>query len=171
MNFKQEVTITVNGLPTRVYSYEEKYGFGCAMCCSGDRCDEDCTAVYKNNKHCPHCQKQRYIKLESVELTTLEEIEFYLNTVYSESSLASEIDEAKGDYLNEDWQDEFVDEAEAYLETGRGEAENQVRVTIETHILTKIFGKDDPRPHDSYSNKFGEAIWETIQRVYPIFDA
>ena len=49
--------VIVNGLETRVWTHNKKYGYGCAECCDGDRCDEDCTAKYKGNrKGCPHCK-------------------------------------------------------------------------------------------------------------------
>lgn len=34
---------------------KKQYGYGCAECCTGDRCDEDCTAKYRRG-NCPHCK-------------------------------------------------------------------------------------------------------------------
>lgn len=53
-------TITAYGLTTRVWDFSATRGYGCAECCTGDRCDEDCTretTPYKGNrKNCPHCK-------------------------------------------------------------------------------------------------------------------
>lgn len=50
------------GLKTRYWGHNVNYGFGCAECCNGDRCDEDCTAVYKGRrKDCPHCKGEGWI--------------------------------------------------------------------------------------------------------------
>jgi hypothetical protein len=60
-------TIEVFGLKTRVWTYHQKYGYGCAECCTGDRCDEDCDAPYKGRrKECPHCKGNGWIKKEDV---------------------------------------------------------------------------------------------------------
>jgi hypothetical protein len=58
--------IKVNGLETRTWTLHPEYGYGCAECCNGDRCDEDCTAKYKRS-NCPHCGGSGWIKKESVE--------------------------------------------------------------------------------------------------------
>lgn len=53
------------GLKTRIWISHRLYGYGCAECCTGDRCEEDCTAVYKR-KNCPHCKGKGWIKPEDV---------------------------------------------------------------------------------------------------------
>lgn len=41
--------------------YKDEYG--CAMCCNGDRCDEDCKAGYKGRrKDCPYCKGTGFFK-------------------------------------------------------------------------------------------------------------
>lgn len=42
------------GLKTRTWTKRD-WGYGCAECCNGDRCDEDCTAKHKRG-NCPHCK-------------------------------------------------------------------------------------------------------------------
>lgn len=49
VNYKDYGLIKAYGLFTRVYSLD-KYGYGCAECCTGDRCDEDCDAPYKGRR-------------------------------------------------------------------------------------------------------------------------
>ncbi len=64
---KEEI-ITAYGLRTRVWTYHPTYGYGCSECCNGDRCDEDCTAVYKGRrKECPHCKGRGWIPKADVE--------------------------------------------------------------------------------------------------------
>lgn len=53
---------------TRVWSGPDyKYGFGCTECCTGDRCDEDCTATFKGRRsQCTFCKGHGFIKKEDV---------------------------------------------------------------------------------------------------------
>lgn len=44
----------------------------------------------------------------------------------SQSDVDEKVDEAKFEYIPEDWEDEFEDMEEAYIETGYGGAEDQV---------------------------------------------
>lgn len=61
-NMPKYSTIQAYGLTTRVWTDHPDYGYGCAECCNGDRCDEDCDAVYKGRrKECPHCKGQGWI--------------------------------------------------------------------------------------------------------------
>lgn len=39
----------------RTWGNHPAYGWGCAECCNGDRCNEDCMAVY-SRKNCPYCK-------------------------------------------------------------------------------------------------------------------
>jgi hypothetical protein len=58
----KEQKILAYGLETRTWGFNDKYGYGCAECCNGDRCDEDCTAKYKGRrKDCPHCKGNGFI--------------------------------------------------------------------------------------------------------------
>jgi len=58
---KSEPTIQAYGLTTRYYDFKNGE-YGCAECCNGDRCDEDCTAKYKGDrKNCPHCKGKGFI--------------------------------------------------------------------------------------------------------------
>lgn len=63
--------INAFGLETRTFTYIEKYGYGCAECCTGDRCDSDCDAKYHGRrKDCPHCKGKGWIKLGDVNKNT-----------------------------------------------------------------------------------------------------
>jgi len=64
---KDEIIIAY-GLKTRVWCLiNGKYG--CAECCNGDRCDEDCTAKYKGRrKECPHCKGTGWIPESEIQL-------------------------------------------------------------------------------------------------------
>lgn len=63
----EESQIKAFGLTTRVWTYHTVYGYGCAECCTGDRCDEDCTAKYKGRrKDCPHCKGKGWIQEEDI---------------------------------------------------------------------------------------------------------
>lgn len=55
------------GLETRVWTNQETFGYGCAECCNGDRCDSDCTSKYKR-RDCPHCKGKGWINKEDVEI-------------------------------------------------------------------------------------------------------
>lgn len=55
-----------------------------------------------------------------------EKLENWLTENYSEEDIVSKIDETIPEYLDPDWEDDFGDIYEAYVETGRGEAESQV---------------------------------------------
>lgn len=58
-----EKIIIANGLPTRTWTHHPTYGYGCAECCTGDRCDEDCTAKYRGDRaNCPHCNGKGWLK-------------------------------------------------------------------------------------------------------------
>lgn len=64
----KEPTIRAYGLETRYYTHDPVRGYGCAECCNGDRCDEDCTAKYKGNRAgCPHCKGKGWIKAEDLD--------------------------------------------------------------------------------------------------------
>ena len=58
---EQDRIITINGTPTRVWTYKQEHGYGCAECCNGDRCEDDCTAKYRRPT-CPHCKGRGWIK-------------------------------------------------------------------------------------------------------------
>jgi hypothetical protein len=93
---------------------------------------------------------------------TEESIKNYLEKNYQEDSIVSDVDEAKFDFLDEDWEEEFEDEHEAYLETGRGEAEAQVRMQIEKDILGKLNIE-----YFELEKKLGKTISEIITDVFP----
>lgn len=58
------------GLKTRVWTLHKLYGYGCAECCNGDRCDEDCnrktTPYHGRRNECPHCKGKGWISLKDV---------------------------------------------------------------------------------------------------------
>lgn len=64
--FKEDKTIEAFGLKTRVWAFKE-YGYGCSECCYGDRCDEDCTALYYR-PNCPHCKGRGWIPANEAKL-------------------------------------------------------------------------------------------------------
>lgn len=69
--------IFAHGLETRVGSVNDGEwwvkSFGelthtCYECCTGDRCDSDCTARYRRtDKNCPHCKAECHIKVSDIE--------------------------------------------------------------------------------------------------------
>lgn len=102
-----------------------------------------------------------------MELQLIEEsIKSYLEKNYSEDSIISEVDEAKLDYIPEDWEEEYCDEEEAYLETGRGAAEAQVRMQIEKDILEKL-----NIDYFKFELELAKTISEIITDVFPCLDA
>lgn len=61
------------------------------------------------------------------------DIEELFKTIIMQNSVddvLNEIQEAKYDYIDTSWEDEFEDIDEAYLEQGRGEAESQILTTL-----------------------------------------
>lgn len=79
----------------------------------------------------------------------------------TEEPVLEAIDEAIPDFLDENWEDEYEDENEAYQETGRGEAEAQVRVNLEETILGEL-----KTTYEGYLKETGEELWDTIYGVY-----
>jgi hypothetical protein len=76
-------------------------------------------------------------------------------------------------YLDEDWEDEYDDECEAYQETGRGEAESEVRTEIEKEIL-ELMGLPSGSMeggYEKYQEMIGEPIWDTIIEVFDFLDS
>ncbi len=69
-----EKTIRVYGLETRVWTVRDG-SYGCAECCNGDRCDEDCDAKYKGRRsQCPHCKGKGWIPVTDTEEETTTEV-------------------------------------------------------------------------------------------------
>lgn len=108
-----------------------------------------------------------------MEKLTKEQVVEYLKNAYSEESLNSAVDEYKPDFLNEDWEDEYGDEEEAYRETGRGEAEAAVVTDLTNDIFRKFYPEDATDTHEAktlvhnkYKEEVGEDVWETIHEVY-----
>jgi hypothetical protein len=101
---------------------------------------------------------------------TEENVRQYLRTEYKESDLAGELDEEvnSGNWLNDDWEDEFDNEFEAYQDHGRGEAENAVRTTVQEDILLKFGCEND---YGKFSNIVGVDVWTIIVDEYPILDS
>jgi len=44
----------------------------------------------------------------------------------SEANVCALVDELRPDYVNDDWEEDFDDIHEAYIEQGRGQAEGQI---------------------------------------------
>ncbi len=96
---------------------------------------------------------------------TKESVEEYLRTNYTEDGLTHNVEEAKYNYIDDGWEEEYEDEYEAYQETGRGEAESEVSTGIQDEILKEL-----NLTHDEYHAKVGEHVWDTISSVYEFLD-
>ena len=61
----------------------------------------------------------------------------------TEESIGTRIDEAKHEYVDSDWANDFDDFEEAYVETGRGAAESQVLGEVinsfDSNLNTDVF--------------------------------
>lgn len=78
-------------------------------------------------------------------MTPLEYVDEIIRKEYSEDVVTERVDGVMGEYLNNDWESDFDDMYEAYLETGRGEAESQILNEIIIEIRNKVereFGKE-----------------------------
>jgi hypothetical protein len=90
----------------------------------------------------------------------------YVKKQYSdEAAVASQIDEVIPDYLDDDWEDKYDNAYDAYLETGRGEAESQI-----VNELSNGFLKEKGISEQDYYNEIDENTWDTIHGVYEILD-
>jgi hypothetical protein len=96
---------------------------------------------------------------------TKESVIEYLKKEYDEDTLRGSVDEAIYNYLDDDWEEEYDDEHEAYQETGRGEAESEVITEIQNHILKEL-----GLTHEEYCETIGQDVWETITEVYDFLD-
>ena len=121
-------------------------------------------------------KKQQSGMSKSIELT-LEEVETYLESKYTQSSVENLIDEAMGDYLDPGWEGEFETEYDAYQEQGHGEAEDQITTEICNDIFTKFY-PEYPHTnfeqrqllHNMYDQSTGEELSDTIKRLFEILD-
>lgn len=75
------------------------------------------------------------------------EVKSFIDGFMSKADVINELDNAicSGDWLDEDWEEEFENEHEAYLEQGRGEAEEQIRNQFTNAIGEKFFGLKENR--------------------------
>lgn len=105
------------------------------------------------------------VKSLILNIPTKESITEYLIKNYDEYDILSNIDDAMLDFIDSDWADEYSDEYEAYAETGRGEAESQVRMEIEKDIL-KILNLS----YEDYCEIVGEDVWTTIIDVFSVLE-
>lgn len=96
---------------------------------------------------------------------TKEAVIEFLKKEYEENDLQFQVEEASRDFLDDGWEEEFEDEYEAHQETGHGEAESQVSVTIQNEILSQL-----DLTYEEYCEKIGEDVWETITSVYDFLD-
>ena len=90
----------------------------------------------------------------------------YLKGEYEQSELEFRVQEATHNYLDDGWEEEFEDEEEAYRETGRGEAESEVREEIQQDLLGRM-----KLTHQEYNEFVGEDVWDTISEVFEFLDA
>jgi len=96
---------------------------------------------------------------------TKESITEYLRKNYNEDDIISNIDDAMLDYIDSDWYDEYSDEYEAYGETGRGEAESQVRMEIEKEILSLL-----NLSYEDYCEVVGEDVLTSFIDVFSVLE-
>ena len=96
-------------------------------------------------------------------MTTKQKVINYIKAKYGENWVNQELDEAKLDYLDDDWQDEFDDEHEAYIERMRCEAESDVIETIKKDVLNELGTYDD-----RFELENGISLTEIITGIYPI---
>ena len=68
-----------------------------------------------------------------------------------------------GDYIDDDWQDEYDSEHDWYAEYGNGECENE----IHGEILKEIAKQIDESPHSWYFNNKYCDIDKLIYKYYP----
>ncbi|GEM_PF-6816711 len=85
----------------------------------------------------------------------------YLKGEYEVSELEHRVQEATHSYL-----DDVDDEEEAYRETGRGEAESEVREEIQQDLLGRM-----KLTHQEYNEFIGQEVWDTINEVFNFLDA
>ena len=78
----------------------------------------------------------------------------YLKSQYSE-------DRITGNWLDDDWDQEYEDEYEWYQDHGNNEAEDAVRDQIEEEIL-----KHFNLTREQYVELTDEQLYETIQSIY-----
>lgn len=93
-------------------------------------------------------------------------IDFVKKQYPNEAKVAAQIDETIPNYLDDDWENEHESEFDAYLETGRGEAEGQI-----VNQISNDFLKEKNITEDEYLNQTGQNTWDTIYEVYDILDA
>ena len=87
----------------------------------------------------------------------------YLKSQYSEDRITEMIDEeiVSGNWLDDDWDQEYEDEYEWYQDHGNNEAEDAVRDQIEEEIL-----KHFNLTREQYVELTDEQLYETIQSIY-----
>lgn len=118
--------------------------------------------------------KKYYLK-EFTERTLVPEkdaIVEYLKQEYQEDDLHQKVSDTIHNYLDEDWEDEFDDEDEAYQETGRGEAESEVRTELEKDLLERLGLPSGSMEggYEFYCELIGENVWDTIQEIFSFLD-
>lgn len=91
----------------------------------------------------------------------------YINQNYSEDSVINMLDNeiTSGNWLEDDWEDEFDNEHDAYMEYSRGEAEAAVRMEIERDVLKKF-----NITYEQYREATHEELWDTILEIFPDLD-
>jgi hypothetical protein len=89
----------------------------------------------------------------------------YLKKNYTTEDILMNIDEKILDYLEDDWNEEYENEYDWYVDYGRGEAESDVRMELEK----ELFGEFDTN-YEDYLKETGEEIWKTIYILFPELD-
>ena len=68
-----------------------------------------------------------------------------ITMTYTSQEIYDKIDEAKYSYVNDNWEEEFEDIFDAYNETGRNEAEDEIINEIINNHLSMIGINDNQR--------------------------
>lgn len=73
---EKEFIIVMNGKDVLAWSFDQiDRKFGCAECCTGDRCDDDCKKI--NRKNCPYCKGTGWIPEKEIEAVASKHLKEY----------------------------------------------------------------------------------------------
>lgn len=99
----------------------------------------------------------------SGEKLTKELVVAYINSGWTRSKvedlLVDEI--ASGNWLDEDWEDEYDSEEDWYRDYGRGEAEDAIRIQIDEDVK-----KHFEVTYEEYEEIIGECLWDTVVEIF-----
>lgn len=89
------------------------------------------------------------IAIKNKTMSPTEYVDELIEKEYPEDVVTERIDGSMGEYLNDDWESDFDDQYEAYLETGRGGAESQILREIIVEIRNKVEVKYGQKPNEN----------------------